>query len=536
MNDLARTSFEPGRAVKRVAIFGIDGADLDLLGPWMDDGLLPTLARLRREGACGRLASTIPPLSPEAWSSFATGTNPGKHGVVNFVQPKPGSYDLMFNCGRTQRGRTFWQILSDAGRTVGVVNVPMTYPPRRVNGFLISGPDAPGVQAEFTWPRELKTELLSTLPDYEVHGDYWGRVTASEYLHRLVGTVETHSCAWTYLLRRFAPDCFVGVFGSSDRAQHFLWKYAASPETWPEFGSVNPLLHVYQAVDRAIGSCLSVLGDETTIIVMSDHGGGPCGKTIYLDRWLQEQSLLAYRSDESWRRSLLRRVYRWSRGALPRPAKDWLKTRFSEVRQQVEGATAREPLDWERTRAFFTGTESAYIYLNLRGRFPQGIVAPGREADDLASRIADGLRAIRDPETGESVVESVHRREEIYRGKPEHLELLPDLIVNWKGYSYAVRSAWGEPAASPGVIVESGLRTGDAGRLMTLELSGCHRPLGLLLVSGPGITPGTVIEEAGIMDLAPTVLHWFGLSAPTEMDGQVLPLAANPGCVREQAP
>lgn len=515
----------PGRTVKRLAIFGIDGADLDLLGPWMDDGSLPTLARLRREGACGRLASTIPPLSPEAWSSFATGANPGRHGVVNFVQPKPGRYDLMFNSGAAQRGRTFWQILSEAGLRVGVVNVPMTYPPRPVNGFLISGPDTPGLQSEFTWPRELKAELLAALPGYEIHGDYWGRVTASEYLRRLVETVESHGAAWTYLLGKSSPDCFVGVFGSSDRAQHFLWKYAASPETWREFGSANPLLTVYQSIDRALAGCLSVLGDDTTVILLSDHGGGPCDKAVYLDRWLQSQSLLAYRSDEHWPRSLLRRVYHWSRGALPRAAKDWLKTRFGEVRQQMEGAVLREPIDWERTRAFFTGTESAYIYLNLRGRFPQGMVAPGEEADALLRRIADGLRAVRDPETGESVVESVYRRDEIYQGEPEQLSLLPDLVVNWKGYRYAVRSAWGEPAASPRLLVERGLRTGEAGRLMALELSGCHRPLGLLLAAGPGIAPGTTIDGAGIMDLAPTVLHWFGLPVPAEMDGRVLPLA-----------
>jgi predicted AlkP superfamily phosphohydrolase/phosphomutase len=536
MANVARDSSTSDRAVKRVAIFGMDGADLDLLGPWMDDGSLPALARLRANGSCGRLASTIPPLSPEAWSSFATGTNPGKHGVVNFVQPQAGGYGLMFNTGAARRGRTFWRLLGEADLRVGVVNVPMTYPPEPVHGFMVSGPDTPGLQSEFTWPRDLKPELLDAVPSYEIHGDYWGRVTAEEYLRRLVATVESHGQAWAYLLEKFAPDCFVGVFGSSDRAQHFLWKYAGASGAGMAPGKVNPLLAVYQAIDRAVASCLAVLGEKTTVAVMSDHGGGPCDKAVYLDRWLQEQSLLVYRSDERWHRSLLRRGYQWSRGALPRSLKDWLKHRFSDARQQMEGAVLRPPIDWERTRAFFTGTESAYVYLNLRGRFPQGTVAPGKEAEDLRRRIADGLAAVRDPETGESIVEAIYRREEIYHGEPEHLALLPDLVVNWKGYHYVVRSAWGEPAASPRVIVERGLRTGDAGRLMALELSGCHRPEGLLLVSGPGIAPGTAIRGASIMDLAPTVLSWFGLPAPAEMDGRVLSLEQSVGSPPERVP
>ncbi len=523
---MGKPSFRRDLGVTRLAIFGMDGADLDLLGPWMDDGSLPTLARLRRDGVCGRLASTIPPLSPEAWSSFATGMNPGKHGVVNFVQPKPDDYGLMFNSGAAQRGRTFWRLLGEAGARVGVANVPMTYPPESINGFLIAGPDTPGLQSEFTWPRELKAELLSAVPGFEIHGDYWGRVTPKEYLHRLLNAIDGQRVAWSYLLRRFAPDCFVGVFGSSDRAQHFLWKYAASPAGREEFGDENPLLTVYQTIDKAIADCLSVLGNDTTVMVMSDHGGGPCDKAVYLDRWLQEQSLLVYSGEESGRRWLLRRTYQWGRAALPRSAKDWLKARFGEVRQQMEGSVLREPVDYTRTRAFFTGTESAYIYLNLRGRFPQGIVAPGKEAESILRRITEGLPAVTDPEIGESIVESIHRREEIYSGEPAHLALLPDLIVNWKGYAYVVRSAWGEAAASPRVIVERGLRTGDAGRLMSLELSGCHRPQGLLLISGRGVTPGMTIESAGIMDLAPTVLEWFGLPAPPEMDGRALALAA----------
>jgi predicted AlkP superfamily phosphohydrolase/phosphomutase len=524
-----------------LAIIGMDGADLDLLGPWLEEGRLPTLARLYRQGAHGRLRSTIPPMSPEAWSSFATGTNPGKHGVVNFVQPKPDSYELRFCTGALRRGRTFWGLAGEAGYRVGVINVPMTYPPEAVNGFLIAGPDTPGVQADFTYPRELKSDLLAVTGSYDIHGDYWGQVTPREYLHRIVATVESQAQAWEHAASRHQPEVLVAVFGSTDRAQHFLWQYGpGSPTARQEFGEADPLFAVYEAVDRAVARLLSGMGHDLTTFVMSDHGGGPCDRVVYLDRWLQNRGLLTYRgSREGLRRSLLRSAYRLARRHAPRGVKDLLKTRWSGVREQVEGAALRDPIDWERTRAFFLGTESAYLYLNLRGRFPQGTVSPGAEAARVCDQIASGLQQIRDPETGEPVVDSVSRKEEIYHGPPETIRLLPDLVVTWRGSRYVVRRAWAEPAASPGVFVEHGVRTGEAARLMSLAVTGCHRPHGLLLACGPGITPGTKVQNAAIVDLAPTLLQRLGVPIPEDMDGRVLPelaRAADAGTPRGATP
>jgi predicted AlkP superfamily phosphohydrolase/phosphomutase len=524
MTPSERSLGEEGRRGPLVVI-GMDGADLDLLGPWLEEGRLPALARLYRQGALGRLRSTTPPMSPEAWSSFATGTNPGKHGVVNFVQPKPDGYELRFCTGALRRGRTFWGLAGEAGYRVGVINVPMTYPPEAVNGFLIAGPDTPGVQADFTYPREVKAELLAASGGYDIHGDYWGQVTPGEYLRRIVATVESQARAWERLVTRYRPDLFVAVFGSTDRAQHFLWQYGdGSSAAQQEFAGTDPLFEVYRAVDRAIARLLSQFGDGVTTLVMSDHGGGPCDRAVYLDRWLQHQGLLAYRrSREGLGRSLLRSAYHVARKYAPRSVKDLLKTRWSGVREQVEGAALRDPIDWQRTRAFFLGSESAYLYLNLRDRFPQGTVAPGAEAARIADQLVAGLSQLRDPETDELVVDSVFRKEEIYHGPAETVRLLPDLVVTWRDSRYVVRRAWGEPAASPGVFVEHGLRTGEAARLMSLALSGCHRPYGLLLACGPGIAPGAKVRDAGIMDLAPTVLQRLGVAIPEGMDGRVLP-------------
>lgn len=500
----------------RLAIFGLDGADPDLLTPWLDQGKLPCLARLRRKGRFRPLASTIPPMSPEAWCSFSTGTNPGKHGVVNFVQPKPGSYDLAFCSGAMRKGDTFWRLVGQAGLRVGIVNIPMTYPPEAVNGFMISGPDTPGVQSQFTYPATLKSELTAAIGPYDLHGDYWGRVTAAEYEQRLTATVANQAKAWEYLLKRYKPDIFVGVFGSTDRAQHFLWDHREETN--------DALLAVYQAADRAIASCLQLLGEEVVVIIISDHGAGPCDSVIYLDRWLEAQGLLHYRTaQDGVGRGIFRRSYELARRFLPRRAKDYLKSRLGNVRQNLEGSVLRDPIDWPRTRAFFLGTESAYLYLNTKGRFPEGAVNPGSEADGLREQIATELLSLRDPETGESVVEAVHRREQLYRGDPEQVTLLPDLVVCWKDYRYVVRRARGERDLPRDVIVARGIKGGDAGRLMSLELSACHRPHGILLAAGPGIEPGGDDMDSHIFDLAPTILSLLGLQIPANMDGKIIP-------------
>ncbi|HID34888.1 MAG TPA: phosphodiesterase, partial [Anaerolineae bacterium] len=144
---------------QRVWVIGLDGVPWTLLHPWIDQGHLPTLARLQAGGASGGLRSTIQFLTAVAWTSFLTGLNPGKHGIFDFVRRIPGAYKQELTNASLRSGRSLWRILSDAGRRVGVVNVPMTFPPEPVNGFLISGLDTPGLDSAYTYPPELKAEV-----------------------------------------------------------------------------------------------------------------------------------------------------------------------------------------------------------------------------------------------------------------------------------------------------------------------------------------------------------------------------------------
>ena len=133
--------------MSRFLVIGIDGGTFDLIRPWAEAGDLPNLARLMAEGVHGPLESTLPPVTAPAWSTFATGKNPGKHGVFDFILPMGGRYDLVN--ATSIHAPTLWQIISEAGLKCGVMNVPVTYPPAPINGFVIGGMLSP-VSGAFT--------------------------------------------------------------------------------------------------------------------------------------------------------------------------------------------------------------------------------------------------------------------------------------------------------------------------------------------------------------------------------------------------
>jgi predicted AlkP superfamily phosphohydrolase/phosphomutase len=188
---------------------------------------------------------------------------------------------------------------------------------------------------------------------------------------------------------------------------------------------------------------------------------------------------------------------------------------FASLRKQVRfqrksGLVNRvflsfDDVDWSQTRAFGIGS-FGQVYINLAGSRPQGVVLPGREYEELKDQITREAMALRDPRSGEPLVERVYRREEIYSGPC--LERAPDLIVQPRGWEYM---AFGHADFGSNKLVEP-----------VTGLSGHHRPDGILIVSGPGIRSGTHLEGASILDLAPTILHAMGSAVPQDLDGRVL--------------
>ncbi len=469
------------------------------------------------EGAWGELRSTIHPMSSIAWSSFATGTNPGKHGIFDVTEQSPGTYDLRFASGASRRGKTFWRALSEAGRRVGVINVPMTYPPEEVNGYLVAGMDSPGVDSGFTYPAGLAAELMERLGAYHIERGPLGGRDLGEYAGLILETVDNRKRALDYLRRAYPTELTICVFVATDRVHHFYWKYMEADGGSP-LGRV--IYDVYRRLDGVVGEVMAGLDDDTVLMLLSDHGAGPLRKYVNLNAWLQAEGWQGLRAGQdgggvSFRAA--RATWRLLKDYLPERQRQWVKSRFGGARDRLRTYLFLSRIDWARTQAYSTGYFGD-VRLNVRGREPRGIVEPGAEYERLRDDIRERLLRLCDPDTGRPMAEQVWRREDIYHGP--RLELASDLVVQWREYAYKSRINIGIEDDIPAsqVIIEPG---------PSYPISSIHRLNGIFFAWGKDVRPGR-LAGAQIIDLAPTIMHLVGEPVPRAMDGRVLTEALDP--------
>lgn len=480
-----------------VVLLGLDGATYSILNPLIAEGKLPNLSRLKREGASGVLQSTIHPITPAAWVSMVTGLNPGKHGVYDFRRRIASSYNWELVNSQSWSGDTIWANLGRQGKKVGVFNVPMTYPPDPVNGFMITGLGTPPRSENFIYPSSLSTRFQERFPDYVVDP---GATTTdvSEYLPLIEQSTDRRIEALRFV-RNENPDLafLMAVFIEPDRIHHVAWQYF--DPTMPGYHEPSAaklrghMAAIYQKIDAVLGELWDwVAARRGYMVVASDHGFGPLVKDVYMNRWLLDRGYLAVKPDAG---------------------------------PHNEGHFF-EQVDWERTSAYSFGF-FGNVSLNLHGREPCGIVEPGREAEDLKREIINHLSRLTDPETGERIVDTVYRKEELYSGI--HVDQAPDLLMVMKDYAYMTRDGFDFNSDQlVGMPMEHNKQA--------LPHSGNHRLEGIVLMAGEGIKPGTEIQGAVITDVAPTVLYVAEAPIPTGLDGQVLLNAFDASFVSGQPP
>ncbi len=501
----------------KVWVIGLDGATWSLIEPGARQGELPTFARLMREGAWGALHSPIPQ-SPPAWASFMTGCNPGKHGIYDWTQPQSGSYRIDLPCGASVRAPTLWQLLSQAGHTVGVVNVPMTYPPDKINGFLIAGFDTPYGSADFVHPPSLHEELLSRFGHYTIMPIIVG-IPLRQTVQNFLATIDQREQVMHHLLGKYSPELFVLVFNATDSLQHLC--FLSYDNHTPQ---MQALRTVYRKLDAVLASLVERLPHDTTLIVMSDHGSGPMQSYIHLDHWLARRGWLRYADDasipasERWRARLAGGFLNLLKATVPRAIKERLRDQTRALRTNLEQAARPPSLDWSHTQACTFSSQG--IYINLRGRQPRGTVEPGQAYETLLDRITKALLDLRDPTDGRPMVSRVYRKEELFVGP--YLDTAPDLYVRWRDDAYVVWSNQNIPRTEiltrPRVLEMDDIVPDESAGARV----GCHRQDGIVLFYGKRVRPGQHLEGAQLVDLAPTILALMGEPIPTAMDGRVL--------------
>jgi predicted AlkP superfamily phosphohydrolase/phosphomutase len=625
--------------IKRAVILGFDGMDPELTERFIAEGRLPNLAKLREQGSFRKLRTTYPAISPVAWSTFMTGVNPGKHNIYDFLARdlsnylpylssaeikgpkrslKIGKYTVPLGGARIKgmrKGTPFWHWLGEAGIFCSVIRVPVTFPPEKFAGVLLSGmcvPDLKGSQGTFCLcttrasgdkfreggirvPVERDGSIFrSYVPgpedplkpgsgdelrvDFEIRPDKTGtqaRIIADSqgftlkigeysewipvkfkagmgfgahgicrfYLKELSPEVEvyvtpvnidpgrpdlpiSHPVTYSiYLAKLFGPyatlglaedtwalnehvlddDAFLAqcyanhddrermlfdalektqqglcacVFDTTDRVQHMFWRYLdedhPAARDVPHDQHPQVIQDLYSRMDVLIGRVMKQIDDRTLLMIVSDHGFKSFARCVNLNAWLHQNGYLALKEGKT-------------------ESGDWF-----------------EDVDWSRTRAYTMGLNG--LYLNVKGREREGIIANGADTDALKDELRRKLDGLVDPASGRVGITGVFDCDAVYAGP--YVDNAPDLLV---GYGDGFRASWDSVMGKvTSKIFEDNLKA----------WSGDH-------CIDPRLVPGVLFcnrkiaeEKPAIVDVAPTMLKLFGLALPGHLDGKPWTVAA----------
>ena len=359
----------------RVAFFGIDGVPYSFLKENASE--FENLAALASEGSAGPIDSIVPPESSACWPALTTGANPGETGVYGFQDREVGSYDTYVPMGRDVQATRLWDRVTDAGRKATVMNVPVTFPPQRNVQRMVSGFLSPGVD-KAAHPDSLENYLESI--DYRIdanaklgHDD-----DKSEFIENAHETLDARFEAFEHYVQEDDWDLFFGVFMTTDRVNHFLFKhYEEDGEYKEEF------VEFYRKVDSYLGQLREMLADDVTMVVASDHGFTSLDYEVHFNQWLADEGWLSYEDDEH------------------------------EELGDISGETEAYSLIPGR------------FYINLEGREPDGSV-PEEEYEEKRAELKAQLEALEGPE-GRKVCDRVVEKEEAFHG--DHEDIAPDLVA-----------------------------------------------------------------------------------------------------------
>ena len=470
---------------KRVMVIGLDGATWDLIDSWTDKGELPNFKRLMENGCYGSLASTIPHVTPPAWTSMTTGKNPAKHGIFDFTSIKRNNrgWDLNLYNSKSKKSKEIWDYLKEKSI---VVNIPLTYPPHKINGLMVTGMYTPDIKSGFTYPQEMKNEILKSFPNYKIELDwnkYEGR--KQKFLKDLYKmTEERIKLFWYFFSMNW--KFFFFVFVGTDRLQHIYW-------------NEDELLNYYRYLDTFLEKVIKKIKKKNiNLLIVSDHGFAKIKKIVHPNSALLKEGYLKLTSGQ---KSSFLDKFGVNKGKLWKILLKYNLIRLYRkvptsilhlIRKSVPGKS--NPIydfDLKKSKAIMVGSGTIYILEENKSL-----------KKEIENEIINKLEKLKDPDTHNDIIDKVFRKTEIYIGNS--VDNVPDLVIlPKKGYSLAFN-------VTENIIENPHLKIAD------------HAINGIFLAYGPDITNGSYVEGAKIYDIAPTILHMFGLPIPSDLDGRVL--------------
>ena len=502
----------------RVLVLALDGASVPLIDAWSADGTLPHIGGLRSQGLTGATQSVDGYFVGATWPSLCMSRSPASHGIYNLLRLRPGTYDIVASTADDLApSQTLWECLSGQGKRVAVLDVPLSPLVCGLNGIQVVEWGCHDVVDGFcTWPSELAGELLDRHGPHPIGTSCdANRHAPQDYLRfeeRLLQGVRAKAALSIELLRRERWDFFMQVFSESHCAGHQAWHShdAAHPahHAAAAAGVPDVIRSTYVAIDAAIGTILAEVGPETIVWLLLPHSMSHWygGQILLHDILVRlgvtaDPSVPATDNIKAVVRDGLGQVW----GALP----GGLRRLLTPLRDRTQSALRpqrspnRVAIDPAASRCFpvHMGFPVGGIRLNLIGREPAGTLARGADADAFCDELIRELRAVVDPQSGQPLVRDVWRTADRFRG--ERIEELPDLCVEWSEAIVLGGAAVGEG--------EGATLRGASPRIGVVEAtnrycrSGEHRPQGMFIVRGPGISPGRLERVSSILDLAPTI-------------------------------
>jgi predicted AlkP superfamily phosphohydrolase/phosphomutase len=461
-------------AAHRVAVIGLDCAEPGLVFDRFQDEL-PHLGGLMASGTWGPLRTVDPPITVPAWSCMASGRDPGELGIYGFRNRTAHDYSsLGIADSSAVRVDRVWDHFARAGGHVIVVGVPGTSPPIEVNGELVSCFMTADPRTDpYTYPLSLRAEVEGLVGPYRVDVRNFRSEDRDRILAEVYEMTEQRFSVCRHLLDTRPWDFFMLVEIGLDRMHHAFWRFLdpTHPRYEPDHRYRDAIRNYYAYLDELIGELLERFDDDTTVLVVSDHGARPMLGAICVNEWLVDQGYL-----------VLEEPARVGNGLTP----------FKDVK-----------VDWSRTRAWGEGGYYCRLCLNVRGREPQGTVDP-EDYDELRDELAERLTSLAGPD-GVPIGTTVHRPEELWR---EQRGIPPDLVVYFGDLGWRSLGSLGH-----GVHWSYDNDTGpdDAN----------HDRDGICILTGPGVPAGRR-EDLTIYDIAPTILSAAGIEADPALRGRAL--------------
>lgn len=488
----------------RAILIGFDGATFSILDPLIRDGVMPFLKEFAASGARAELLSVVPPLTPPAWTSLVTGRSPGHHGIFDFFQKEGDNHHVRFTTFNDVHCETIWSNASRQGKRVTSLNFPLMLPPPAINGNVISGGWMTWRQLPLgCYPDDLYTRLKA-LPGFnprELTMDLAQEEKAiegcnhAEYEEWIKMHIRREQ-QWFNILRQLMRDdpCeLTGIlFDGVDKLQHLCWRFIAPgclhDQLSPWEREIRGLcLDYFRQLDSFLAEIVSLSGSDATIVITSDHGFGAQRETFFVNTWLEQNGFLAWAGKET------------------------LQEGNSATLGIAQLARHVYKLDWEKTQAYAATPSSNGIHIvTADSNHKNGVQE--KDYERFRSRLQESLYAIVSPTTGKPLVKRIWTREEAFKGP--YMHLAPDLTLSlWDGGMVSILAS-------------------DMPVKPRLETSGTHRPEGVIILRGPGISQGVTLNQISILDVAPLLLYSLELPVPVDMEGRVPTEVFEPSLLR----